>query len=62
MSKDHPRNVAIILQTCYFEYFGHAFLGQLKQSYQIAENFDFQLHAKNQIYLSPPSWNIAKIL
>ena len=33
-----------------------------KRRYQLIENFDVYLHVKNQIYLSPPFRDIAKLL
>lgn len=36
--------------------------GYQKRRYQLVENFDVYLHAKNQIYHYPLSWDTAKIL
>ena len=40
------------MQTLYFGYFGHAWLHTLKMIYQLVEDADVYLHAKNTLHHS----------
>ena len=76
LKQDIPNLRFEILQrycTLNFKYFRHAWsrlsnmmgisgYDHQKRRYQLIENSDVYLHAKNQIYLSPASRDIAKLL
>ena len=53
-------DIAKISKTCYFGYFGHAWLWPVKLHYQPKENFDVYLYARNHIYPFPLCWTITK--
>ena len=55
-----PWDTAKILQNFNFGYFGHTWLWASKTISACVENFDVYLHAKNQTFPSPFSWDNAK--
>ena len=52
-------NIAKILQTCYFRYFGMPGHTHQISKYHTVWKFDAYLHAKKQLQLSLISWDVA---